>query len=103
MFKVNTERQPLNLKVIRDILDKVKPLDVGSYEDLITFVSDRPGHDARYAIDARRIRDELGWQPSLTVEEGLEKTVSWYLNNENWWRPLLNRQGVGQRLGRAKK
>jgi dTDP-glucose 4,6-dehydratase len=100
----NNERTNLQLvKSLCQILDRVKPFDGGSYEDLITFVSDRPGHDARYAIDARRIRDELGWQPSVTVEEGLEKTVSWYLDNEDWWRPLLDRRGVGQRLGTAKK
>jgi dTDP-glucose 4,6-dehydratase len=55
----------------------------------------------RYAIDPTRIRRELGWRPSVTVEEGLERTVRWYLENEGWWRPLLGRQGVGQRLGRA--
>ena len=66
---------------------------------MITFVSDRPGHDARYATDPTRIRHELGWRPSVTVEEGLERTVRWYLENEAWWRPLLGCQGVGQRLG----
>jgi len=66
---------------------------------LITFVTDRPGHDARYAIDPARIRNELGWRLSVTVEEGLEKTVQWYLDNESWWQPLLNHNGVGQRLG----
>ncbi|HAR51896.1 MAG TPA: dTDP-glucose 4,6-dehydratase, partial [Roseovarius nubinhibens] len=55
----------------------------------------------RYAIDARRIRDELGWRPSVTVEEGIARTVDWYLANEAWWRPLMARQGVGTRLGRA--
>jgi dTDP-glucose 4,6-dehydratase len=62
-------------------------------------VQDRPGHDARYAIDSSRIRDELGWRPSVAVEEGLEKTIHWYLDNENWWNPLLNRISVGERLG----
>ena len=62
-------------------------------------MQDRPGHDARYAIDPSRIRGELGWRPSVTVEEGLEKTVQWYLDNEDWWRPLQNRIGVGERLG----
>ena len=65
----------------------------------IIFVKDRPGHDARYAIDPSRIRDELGWRPSVTVEEGLEKTVQWYLHNEDWWKRLQNRSGVGERLG----
>ncbi len=55
---------------------------------LITFVTDRPGHDARYAIDPTRIRDELGWRPSVTLDEGLRKTVRWYLDNEAWWQPL---------------
>ena len=81
------------------ILDRLKPKNTGTYADLITFVQDRPGHDARYAIDPSRIRDELGWRPSVTVEEGLEKTVQWYLDNEDWWKPLQNRRGVGERLG----
>ena len=70
-----------------------------SYAEQITFVTDRPGHDARYAIDPTRLREELGWRPSVTVEEGLEKTVRWYLDNEAWWRPLQARHGVGERLG----
>ena len=64
-------------------------------------MTDRPGHDARYAIDPSRIRKELGWRPSVTVEEGLARTVAWYLDNEAWWRPLQARHGVGQRLGKA--
>jgi dTDP-glucose 4,6-dehydratase len=80
-------------------LDSKRPKADGSYADQITFVEDRPGHDARYAIDPTRIRTELGWSPSVTVEEGLALTVQWYLDNEAWWRPLLNRSGVGQRLG----
>ena len=60
--------------------------------ELITFVKDRPGHDARYAIDPSRIRNELGWRPSVTVEEGLEKTVQWYLDNEDWWKLLQTEQ-----------
>ena len=82
------------------ILDRLKPKTTGTYSDLISFVQDRPGHDARYAIDSSRIRNELGWRPSVTVEEGLEKTVQWYLNNEDWWKPLQNRSGVGDRLGK---
>ena len=82
-----------------EILDRLRPRDGGSYAELVTFVADRPGHDARYAINSNRIRDELGWRPSITVEEGLEKTVKWYLENENWWRALWDRSAVGQRLG----
>ena len=105
-YNIGGENECSNLtlvKTICEILDRLRPRDDStSYSDLITFVTDRPGHDARYAIDPSRIRDELGWRPSVTVEEGLERTVQWYLDNEDWWRPLLNRHGVGQRLGRGK-
>ena len=95
----NNERTKLELvKTLCGILDRLQPSE-RSYADLITFVRDRPGHDSRYAIDSSRIRTELGWCPSVTVEEGLEKTIQWYLDNEEWWRPLLGRPGVGQRLG----
>ena len=87
------------MKKLCGILDRLYPRPNGCYADLITFVNDRPGHDLRYAIDPSRIRNELGWQPSVTIEQGLEKTVLWYLNNEDWWGPLLQRSGVGQRLG----
>ena len=103
-YNIGGENERTNLQLVQTIcaiLDRVRPRDTGVYADLITFVTDRPGHDARYAIDPTRIRTELGWRPSVTVEEGLERTVRWYLDNEAWWRPLLNRQGVGQRLGRA--
>ena len=84
---------------ICDLLDVRRPRARASYHDLITFVPDRPGHDIRYAIDPARITEELGWKPSVTVEEGLEKTVDWYLANEDWWRPLLAVEGVGTRVG----
>ena len=77
----------------------MRPKASGSHADQITFVTDRPGHDARYAIDPSRIREELGWRPSVTLDEGLERTVDWYLENEAWWRALQTRQGVGPRLG----
>jgi dTDP-glucose 4,6-dehydratase len=63
--------------------------DGKSYAEQITSVADRPGHDKRYAIDARRINTELGWHPAETFETGIEKTVAWYLANEGWWRPLV--------------
>lgn len=91
-----------NVDLVRSlclILDEKKPREKGSYAEQIIFVADRPGHDARYAIDPSRIWDELGWQPSVTLEEGLALTVNWYLENEAWWRPLTNRSGVGSRLG----
>ena len=82
-----------------EILDKKKPKIKGSYKDQISFVADRPGHDARYSINPSRITKELGWRPSVTLEKGLNLTVQWYLDNEDWWQPLLNRSGVGHRLG----
>ena len=94
------ERSNLDLvQTLCAILDDLRPKADGSYADQITFVADRPGHDARYAIDPARIRDELGWQPSVSVEEGLRKTVQWYLDNPGWWQALQNREGVGRRLG----
>ncbi|WP_243614338.1 dTDP-glucose 4,6-dehydratase [Shimia aestuarii] len=101
-YNIGGENERTNLQLVQTIcaiLDRLRPRETGTYADLITFVADRPGHDARYAIDPTRIRRELGWRPSVTVEEGLERTVSWYLENDAWWRPLLNRHGVGQRLG----
>jgi dTDP-glucose 4,6-dehydratase len=101
-YNIGGENERSNLQLVQtlcEILDSKRPKSVGSYADQITFVTDRPGHDARYAIDPTRIREELGWRPSVTVEQGLEKTVQWYLDNEAWWRPLQARQGVGQRLG----
>ncbi|MGJ8598195.1 dTDP-glucose 4,6-dehydratase [Sulfitobacter sp.] len=101
-YNIGGENELSNLELVKmlcAILDELRPHQNGSYADLITFVADRPGHDARYAIDPSRIRNELGWRPSLTVHEGLRKTVQWYLDNETWWRPLQARAGVGQRLG----
>ncbi|MGB7244837.1 MAG: dTDP-glucose 4,6-dehydratase [Sulfitobacter sp.] len=88
------------VQMICAILDVRRPLEGGkTYSDLIAFTKDRPGHDLRYAIDASRIQDELGWTPSVTLEQGLQRTVDWYLDNEDWWSALLSRSGVGARLG----
>ncbi len=102
-YNIGGENEATNIDLVRTICGILDELRPGSapYADLITFVTDRPGHDQRYAIDPTRIRTELGWRPSVTVEEGLRKTVEWYLANEEWWRPLLNRDGVGKRLGVA--
>ena len=105
-YNIGGENERSNLELVQTlcaILDEKRPRGDGkSYADQITFVTDRPGHDARYAIDPSRIRDELGWRPSVTMEEGLAKTVQWYLDNEAWWRPLQERHGVGLRLGTGK-
>ena len=101
-YNVGGENERTNLELVRTIcaiLDEKRPRKAGSYADLITFVTDRPGHDLRYAIDPARIGAELGWRPSVSVEEGLAKTVAWYLDNEAWWQALQSRKGVGQRLG----
>ncbi|PJE28999.1 dTDP-glucose 4,6-dehydratase [Pseudooceanicola antarcticus] len=95
----NAEAKNIDLvRMICRILDRLLP-GAAPHEDLITFVTDRPGHDRRYAIDASRLRDELGWQPRVTLEEGLEQTVAWYLENRPWWQALQDRAGVGDRLG----
>ena len=102
-YNIGGENEVKNIdlvKIICGLLDELRPADK-PYADQITYVTDRPGHDMRYAIDPTRIRDELGWRPSVTLEEGLRKTVQWYLDNESWWRTLQDRDGVGERLGKA--
>ena len=78
-----------------------KPAGVAKYEDLITYVKDRPGHDVRYAIDAAKIGRELGWKPQETFESGIRKTVKWYLNNKKWWSRVLDGSYNRERLGRG--
>ncbi len=100
-YNIGGENEARNIDLVATIcatLDRLRPADQ-PYADLISYVTDRPGHDLRYAIDPARIRTELGWRPSVTLEEGIEKTVKWYLDNEDWWRALQNRDGVGTRLG----
>ncbi len=95
----NSERR--NIDVVRAIcalLDELQPR-AGLYEELITFVKDRPGHDYRYAIDASLIREQLGWSPAETFVSGLRKTVIWYLENEGWWRRVLSGEYRLERLG----
>ncbi|AHM03060.1 dTDP-glucose 4,6-dehydratase [Roseibacterium elongatum DSM 19469] len=95
----NNERRNIDLvRTICALLDERRP-EGAPHARLITFVADRPGHDLRYAIDATRMSEELGWSPTVTVEEGLERTVDWYLENRAWWEKLQSRHGVGQRLG----
>ncbi len=101
-YNIGGENERSNLELVRmlcAILDEMRPKVQGSYADQITFAPDRPGHDARYSIDPTRIRQELGWRPSVSIDKGLRRTVAWYLANEEWWRPLQARRGVGERLG----
>ncbi|MBD8545665.1 dTDP-glucose 4,6-dehydratase [Sphingomonas sp. CFBP 8760] len=99
----NNEKQ--NVEVVNTvcaILDRLRPrADGQSYTTQIGYVADRPGHDKRYAIDATRIREELGWEPAETFDSGIEKTVAWYLANESWWRPIVEKSGADQRRGLA--
>ncbi len=100
-YNIGGENEWRNIDLVHTIcaiMDHKRPR-TAPHADLITHVTDRPGHDARYAINPGRIREELGWRPSVTVEEGLARTVQWYLDNEAWWRPLLDRAGLGSRLG----
>ena len=102
-YNIGGENEATNIQIVREIcviLDRLRP-GAHPYFDLVNFVADRPGHDLRYAIDPTRIRTELGWTPSVTLAQGLEKTVRWYLDNEIWWQALQNRSGVGNRLGGA--
>jgi len=100
-YNIGGENEARNIDLVRKIcaiLDRMHPAE-RPYADQITFVTDRPGHDARYAIDPSRIRSELGWRPSVTLDEGLERIVRWYLDNPAWWQTLQARAGVGVRLG----
>lgn len=100
-YNIGGENEARNIDIVNMIcalLDDLRPKSK-PYAEQITFVTDRPGHDLRYAIEPTRIRTELGWRPSVTLEQGLLRTVEWYLDNEDWWRALQNRDGVGQRLG----
>ena len=97
----NNELKNIDLaKKICDILDKKVPKET-SYSDLIEFVEDRPGHDERYAIDSSRILNELGWKPKNTFEQGLDRTVTWYLNNNDWINNI-NQKNLGKRLGTSR-
>jgi len=100
-YNVGGHNEKKNIEVVHTvcaILDRLRPRADGKpYSDQITHVADRPGHDKRYAIDAARIGRELGWQPAETFETGIEKTVAWYLDNEAWWRPMVDAKASERR------
>jgi len=102
-YNIGGNAEQTNIKIVKSIctiMDKLHPRANGqSHEDLITFVTDRPGHDLRYAIDATKIANELGWKPEETLETGLEKTVAWYLERADWWQPIREKNYSGARLG----
>ena len=100
-YAIGGENEARNLDLVRmicAIMDDLRP-EGAPHDRLISFVADRPGHDQRYAIDPARINRELGWRPSVTLEEGLRKTVEWFSANAPWWQALQGRSGVGTRLG----
>ena len=107
-YNIGGHNEKANIEVVKTIcalleeLVPEKPARVARYEDLITFVQDRPGHDVRYAIDAAKIGRELGWKPQETFESGIRKTVQWYLNNKTWWQNVLNGSYRLERLGTGK-
>ncbi|MEK7661512.1 MAG: GDP-mannose 4,6-dehydratase, partial [Pseudomonadota bacterium] len=86
------------VRAICTLMDEFRPQNA-PHDKLIEFVTDRPGHDARYAIDANKLETELGWHAQESFDSGIEKTVKWYLENENWWRPLRGGVYSGERLG----
>ena len=105
-YNVGGHNERTNLEVVQtvcSILDELRPRPNGAhYADLITFVTDRPGHDLRYAIDPTKLMTELGWKPQENFETGIRKTVQWYLDNEWWWRPIHEKKYSGERLGKGK-
>jgi dTDP-glucose 4,6-dehydratase len=104
-YNIGGWNERTNIDVVRAIcalVDEMAPnAAIGPREGLITFVADRPGHDLRYAIDARKIERELGWRPAETFETGLRKTVAWYLSNRAWWERVRSGVYRGERLGVA--
>lgn len=104
-YNIGGRAERTNLSVVETIcalLDERRPrAGGGRYADLITFVTDRPGHDRRYAIDPSKAERELGWQAQETFETGLARTVDWYLENEWWWRPIREQRYAGDRLGKG--
>ena len=108
-YNIGGHNEKKNIEVVKTIcaiLEELAPiqhstLNIQNYESLMTFVKDRPGHDRRYAIDASKIANELGWQPEETFETGLRKTVEWYLNNEQWWQRVLSGDYKLARIGQT--
>ena len=104
-YNIGGHNEKMNIEVVHlicELLEELapqKPDGIKHYKDLIQFVPDRPGHDVRYAIDATKIKEALGWEPYETFETGLRKTMVWYLNNKVWWQAIRDGSYQGQRLG----
>lgn len=103
-YNIGGRNERKNIDVVHqicDVMDDLRPHADGSYRNLIEFVTDRPGHDHRYAIDATKIETQLGWQAEENFETGIRKTVQWYVKNDWWWRPIREEKYAGTRLGAA--
>ena len=103
-YAIGGNSEMANIDVVRSIcalLDELRPDPAGPHQRLISFVTDRPGHDARYAIDAGKIARDLGWQPKQSFASGLRSTVAWYLANPGWWGDIRSGVYRGERLGTA--
>lgn len=104
-YNIGGHNEKRNIEVVQTIcsileeLRPEKPEGVSRYEDLITHVVDRPGHDLRYAIDATKVKNTIGWVPEESFETGIRKTVEWYLNNQDWWQKVIDASHQGERLG----
>ena len=104
-YNIGGHNEKTNLQVVHTLCDllevrgALKPAGVERFRDLITFVKDRPGHDKRYAVDAGKIQQDLGWTPQETFESGLRKTVDWYLDNRSWWTRVLSGDYALERIG----
>lgn len=101
-YNIGGENELRNIDIVKKIckiLDKLLPRE-SKYEELIMFVNDRPGHDHRYAIKPTKILNDLNWSPSVSIDNGLEKTVKWYLANRNWWEPLVNKNEIKLPMGK---
>jgi dTDP-glucose 4,6-dehydratase len=101
-YNIGGDSERTNLEVVETIcrvLDELRPRKAGGYSDLVTFVQDRPGHDFRYAIDATRIKTELGWRPREEFETGIRRTIEWYLGNQDWVDTVGGASSAAKRMG----
>ena len=105
-YNIGASNEISNIDLVNllcSLMDDIRPRDEGNYSDLITFVSDRPAHDFRYALDISKIKKELNWSPKISFDKGLKETIKWYLNNEDWFFKEVEYRYDGKRLGKIKK
>lgn len=102
-YNIGSNNEQTNLNLVQHICAQLDELHPGTrpYESLTSFVTDRPGHDLRYAIDSTKIRTQLGWEPRETLQTGMRKTIQWYLDNQEWWQNILDGSYQLERLGKA--